>query len=478
MPPRAPLLDLPVREGVARIARRYLDEAVSGLDRLRDRRDTEALHDFRVAVRRLRSLLRAYRRWMGRAGGKKVRRRLRDLGQATNAGRDAEVQVVWLEVQRAALARRERSGLNWLLRRLRAVKRDSYRAARKRVKAGLHRSELLLRHRLDEPAGQGATRFRAAFAGLLVEQVADLEGKLAAIAGADDEEQAHEARISAKRLRYLVEPVRYELPGGRRIVGRLKRVQDLLGTLHDMHVLAGSLATVVEEAAREKARRMHGLALAGDDRTLGRERRRDERIGLVTLAARARGDRDRVFAALDRGWLRGRARALFQELRTQADSLAMPAPEDSEIERKFLLAALPPEAAAAPVEEIEQGWLPGERLRERLRRVVDADGERFYRTVKLGSGVQRLELDEQTSAELFGALWPHTAGCRVAKRRYRVHDGALTWEIDEFRDRDLLLAEVELSDPAMAVTIPAWLAPHLVREVTGDPAYVNLNLAG
>jgi hypothetical protein len=132
VPPRVPLLDLPVREGVARVAREYLGDAESALGRLRNARDIEALHDFRVAVRRLRSLLRAYRRWIGRAGGKKVRRRLRDLGQATNAGRDAEVQVAWLEAQRAALARRERSGLNWLLRRLRAVKRDSYRAARGR----------------------------------------------------------------------------------------------------------------------------------------------------------------------------------------------------------------------------------------------------------------------------------------------------------------------------------------------------------
>jgi CHAD domain-containing protein/CYTH domain-containing protein len=478
VPPRAPLLDLPVREGVARIARRYLADAVAALDRLRNTRDTEALHDFRVAVRRLRSLLRAYRRWLGRASGKKVRRRFRDLGQATNPGRDAEVQIDWLETQRAALTRRERSGLNWLLRRLRSVKRDSYRAARKQVKAGLHRSEQLLRHRLDEPTGQGTARFRTAFAALLREQVAELETKLEAIAGADDEEQAHEARISAKRLRYLVEPVRYELPGGRRIVGRLKRLQDVLGKLHDIHVLAGSLATCVEKAAREKARRMHALALAGDDRMLGRERRRDERLGLVTLAARAHGDRDRLFAELDRGWLRGRARALFQELKTLADTLAEPATRDSEIERKFLLSALPPEASAAPAQEIEQGWLPGERLRERLRRVTDADGERFYRTVKLGSGIQRLELEEETSAELFAALWPHTAGCRVAKRRYKVRDGAFTWEIDAFRDRDLLLAEVELPDPDTAVTIPTWLAPHLVRDVTGDPAYLNINLAG
>jgi CHAD domain-containing protein/CYTH domain-containing protein len=474
---RGPVLDLPVGEGVARIAWGYLDDAVAALSRLHDARDIEALHDFRVAIRRLRSLLRAYRRGIGHTGGKKARRRLRDLGQATNAGRDAEVQIAWLEAQRGALARRERSGLNWLLRRLRAVKRDSYRAARKHVRAEFHRVEQTLRHRLGAP-GRDRERFRTAFAGLLREQLGDVEAKLAVIAGADDEEQAHEARISAKRLRYLVEPVQRELPGGHRIIRRLKRLQDLLGELHDMHVLEGALATVVEQAAQEKARRMRELALQGDDRALGRERRRDERIGLVTLAARARGDRDRLFAELARAWLGGRSLALVQELRGVADGLAAAMPSETEIERKYLLSALPPKAAAAAAAEIEQGWLPGQRLRERLRRVTAPDGERFYRTVKLGGGLERLELEEETSADLFAALWPHTAGCRIAKRRYRVRGRALTWEIDVFRDRELVLAEVELPVSGTTVTIPAWLRRYVVREVTGDPAYANLNLAG
>ena len=52
-----------------------------------------------------------------------------------------------------------------------------------------------------------------------------------------------------------------------------------------------------------------------------------------------------------------------------------------------------------------------------------------------------------------------------------------SWEIDEFLDRELYLAEVELDDPAEKVEPPAWLAPHVVKDVTGDEKYVNLNLA-
>ena len=63
------------------------------------------------------------------------------------------------------------------------------------------------------------------------------------------------------------------------------------------------------------------------------------------------------------------------------------------------------------------------------------------------------------------------------KGGYAVEDGGVVWEIDQFLDRELFLAEVELDDPADEVVLPGWLADHVVREVTGDGDYVNLNLA-
>ena len=123
--------------------------------------------------------------------------------------------------------------------------------------------------------------------------------------------------------------------------------------------------------------------------------------------------------------------------------------------------------------EIDQGWLPGKRLRERLRRRSGPNGTEYFRTVKLGEGVQRTELEEETSQEVFEALWELTEGCRVCKRRHVVPDGALTWEIDEFLDRDLHLAEVELDDPHQRVELPEWLEPHVRRDVTGSKKYVS-----
>jgi CYTH domain-containing protein len=53
----------------------------------------------------------------------------------------------------------------------------------------------------------------------------------------------------------------------------------------------------------------------------------------------------------------------------------------------------------------------------------------------------------------------------------------LAWEIDVFEDRPLVLAEVELPSADAEAPPPAWLARHVVREVTDDPAYANSALA-
>ena len=50
-------------------------------------------------------------------------------------------------------------------------------------------------------------------------------------------------------------------------------------------------------------------------------------------------------------------------------------------------------------------------------------------------------------------------------------------KIDEFLDRRLVLAEIELSTSRDQVTIPDWLARCVVREVTTEPEYLNHTLA-
>jgi CYTH domain-containing protein len=149
-----------------------------------------------------------------------------------------------------------------------------------------------------------------------------------------------------------------------------------------------------------------------------------------------------------------------------------------EIERKYLLRGQPPRTVGAPSLEIDQGYIPGDRIRERIRRARDANNVWYYRTIKMGSGIQRIEIEEEATEAFFQAVWPLTLGRRVRKRRYHVDDKGLVWEIDEFLDRpSLWLAELELTHADEKVEIPDWLAPFVEREVTDDPSYTNRALA-
>ena len=150
-----------------------------------------------------------------------------------------------------------------------------------------------------------------------------------------------------------------------------------------------------------------------------------------------------------------------------------------EIERVWLLSAMPAIPRGAERWMIEQGYLDAASGTEgRVRSITHPDGRReFVHTLKSGEGLVREESERPLAAEDFDRLWPATLGRRIRKVRHRVREGALVWEVDEFLDWPLAMAEVELPDASAEVTHPAWLRAVLGREVTSDPRYRNSALA-
>jgi CHAD domain-containing protein len=262
------LIDLPAGQGAKVVLLSLLDEATAAAGRLAaPAPDDSALHDFRVAVRRLRSWLRALDGELAQAARGKVHKRLRTVQELTGASRDAEVGLLWLTEYGAQLSPAAAEAGQLLELELSTARQSEAPRARglevfDKVARALR--EAAQSHVLRLPTIGVASLRPLAWA--LVEAVR--EGLLAlgtggVAAGPEDAAPLHRARIRIKRLRYLVEPLK---PWGeaRALLKTLKARQELLGELHDRHALllrvqgtafgagTGELAAVLREQVAQR----------------------------------------------------------------------------------------------------------------------------------------------------------------------------------------------------------------------------------
>jgi adenylate cyclase len=145
-----------------------------------------------------------------------------------------------------------------------------------------------------------------------------------------------------------------------------------------------------------------------------------------------------------------------------------------EIERKFLLDGLPPALAFARRRAILQGYL-----------AIDGDTEVRIRrtpagatlTIKHGGGEVRVEEELELGERQADALWELTDGRRLQKARRQMRIDGHDVDVDEYAGAldGLVVAEVEFVDEESARAFEP--PPLFVRELTGDPAYANRNLA-
>ena len=225
----------------AAIALAYLDDAVIAAARLRGKTHPDALHDFRVAIRRLRVTIRSSPELRDTVS-KKQRRRLRKLARATNRARDAEVQIAWFNDHAARLSREQRAAVSRLRARFRARRRTELARIRARLDGSFANLEHKLRRRLvglrNDPL-VSPTPFPALVIATVTRLASDLDARLKTIGRSlsSSPRAMHAARIAAKRLRYTLEPVQDLVPGGAATVDRLKQLQDRFGALTDAHAL-------------------------------------------------------------------------------------------------------------------------------------------------------------------------------------------------------------------------------------------------
>lgn len=144
-----------------------------------------------------------------------------------------------------------------------------------------------------------------------------------------------------------------------------------------------------------------------------------------------------------------------------------------EIERKYLIHALPENIREFPCRIIEQGYLNTDPV-IRIRR----DNESFELTYKSKGYMTRQEYNLPLTETAYRHLLSKIDGRLIKKHRYMIPlEPDLTVELDIF-DEDLaplILAEVEFPDEASAFSFspPEWFG----EDVTFSGKYHNSNLS-
>jgi CHAD domain-containing protein len=240
-------------QGARAIVRRHLDAATRASGRLGDPADAEALHDCRVAIRRLRVTLKAYAPLLKPGVPKGIRKALGALADHTGPARDAEVFVAWLERRLRRLSGPARTEAEWLRTEM-ARRRDvEYRKLRRLIPrvlgilGPLLRTGLSVAHR-KHPGGENFRQFTAR---CVDGQIREFCEALSKVRGPGDHDRVHRARIAAKKVPYLMEAALTTRGGG--VLKAFRRVQELLGNYHD-------LAGVKVQVARARRVRAAGAA--------------------------------------------------------------------------------------------------------------------------------------------------------------------------------------------------------------------------
>lgn len=213
--------------------------------------DIEALHDMRVATRRMRAALRVFGPAFTRKTLKRLRKGLKATGMALGPVRDLDVSLAKLQAYQQSLPEQEQPGL--------AILFDAWQAQRDKARqdmlayldSGTHAEFTQFMFEFVGTKTMGARpipgglpipyQLRHVVPGLVYDRYEAVHAYEVVLDNASLE-TLHQLRISFKELRYILEYFR-EILGEEReaVINQVKIIQDHLGELNDAHVASAIL---------------------------------------------------------------------------------------------------------------------------------------------------------------------------------------------------------------------------------------------
>ena len=222
----------------------WMERVLKELEEVRSAPEADAVHDLRVALRRCRSLAAVMEEVDPDAAWPEMRKIGRKLFRQLGELRDTQVLEEWTNKLGSENDTVRERLLTHLKKNETEEKEAALRAAGKFDAKAWKSYERVLGHRARVVAPNGLAAKSLALERLLAARELHLRALRT-----EKPEPWHELRIGVKRFRYTVEALLPELYESWE--ENLKRVQDLLGEVHDLDVLAETIARVAGDETEE-----------------------------------------------------------------------------------------------------------------------------------------------------------------------------------------------------------------------------------
>ena len=222
--------------------------------------DTEFLHDYRIALRKVRSVLSLLKGVYATDQTDELKARFSALMASTNSLRDLDVYLLDQDAFRALVPESMHEGLDAMFGLIRARRKKEQAQLAQYLESGRYNTEMKALAKLFAKKRKlipGPNASRASYdlaCELIWKRYRKIRRAAASIVAETPDEEIHSLRIECKKLRYLMELFASMFPPEQfsRLLKSLKRLQDSLGLFNDCSVQQASLQSFVESLGNEQ----------------------------------------------------------------------------------------------------------------------------------------------------------------------------------------------------------------------------------
>lgn len=216
--------------------------------------DTEFLHDYRIALRKIRSVLSLFKGVYGDAATADLKRRFSNLMAPTGMLRDLDVYLLEQDLYFGMLPENLHDGLRLMFAAFEEDRRAAHSEMSKRLKSIAYNREIAGLQSMFESSDEivqgslGGLNVSDYAQKLIWKRYRKLCKTAAQIDDSTPDEKVHELRILCKKLRYLIEffAPQFDPVEIKAILKPLKRLQDNLGLFNDYSVQQERLQTLIQ----------------------------------------------------------------------------------------------------------------------------------------------------------------------------------------------------------------------------------------